>query len=715
MADDATGALLWGQIIKFKDGTKEPPAAQLYYPLDDVGLAQAEEFARTHDQQGFSIYSCIGRLRCAPRNKGNVAELDRLVVDLDLRNIVETRDEVIAVLRSLPLTPEIRDSGRGIHAVWWLREPLVDEAGITEAERVMRQLVGLLAADPKPTHRAALLRHLGTHNSRDGGWQECRVLEEGKTCDISEFSDLFDLYGDSRLLHAKGDENATSFDTEGRRLPIDLEAMRYQGQPGMHDTFLGFLGSRLSYGEALSDIIERVVEVAERNCADDPNRSKWRHDLAAKASWWLEKHPEWLETALSAKLAQTWAQGIEDDCRPKIVYRTGSGLEVRIMGRNGQRQSEPHRAEAAAEQTTPKFRFRLVRFCDLRPGMDETPCLIDELIPLAGLVIVWGQAKCLKSFTMLDAMLHVAKGWEWHSRCVQQGAVVYCAFEGAHGYKKRIAALRRHYNLAEDDDVPLFVMPGNANLIADHRTLIKDISSQLNGTKPAAVVLDTLNKSLHGSESKDVDMSNYVRAAEAIRDAFGAVVIIIHHCGLDETRPRGHTSLPGAVDAQLAVTREGDCVRVEVEHMRDGPEGTVVCGRAKVVDVGVDANGQVLTSLVIVPADSPSAGTFQPKQWPRSLKVFREALSEAILSHPEQHQIEGGPRVRATDLERVREAFYKIYVVHSQGDADQKQDTRKKAFGRCIERAQAENLIGVRVSAEHRTLLWLAGVSYGDV
>jgi hypothetical protein len=176
MADDATGALLWGQIIKFKDGTKEPPAAQLYYPLDDVGLAQAEEFARTHDQQGFSIYSCIGRLRCAPRNKGNVAELDRLVVDLDLRNIVETRDEVIAVLRSLPLTPEIRDSGRGIHAVWWLREPLVDEAGITEAERVMRQLVGLLAADPKPTHRAALLRHLGTHNSRDGGWQECRVL-----------------------------------------------------------------------------------------------------------------------------------------------------------------------------------------------------------------------------------------------------------------------------------------------------------------------------------------------------------------------------------------------------------------------------------------------------------------------------------------------------------------------------------------------------------
>ena len=70
------------------------------------------------------------------------------------------------------------------------------------------------------------------------------------------------------------------------------------------------------------------------------------------------------------------------------------------------------------------------------------------------------------------------------------------------------------------------------------------------------VVLDTLNKSLVGSENKDVDMGAYVRAAEAIRDAFDCVVIIVHHCGYDDTRPRGHSSLPAAVDAQLAVTRE---------------------------------------------------------------------------------------------------------------------------------------------------------------
>src|SRR5262245_59121476 len=74
---------------------------------------------------------------------------------------------------------------------------------MAQAETTMRRLVTLLAGDPKPTHRAALLRHLGTHNSRDNDWRECRVLEDGKPCDITEFSDLFDLYGDTALLHNK--------------------------------------------------------------------------------------------------------------------------------------------------------------------------------------------------------------------------------------------------------------------------------------------------------------------------------------------------------------------------------------------------------------------------------------------------------------------------------------------------------------------------------
>jgi hypothetical protein len=64
---------------------------------------------------------------------------------------------------------------------------------------------------------------------------------------------------------------------------------------------------------------------------------------------------------------------------------------------------------------------------------------------------------------------------------------------------------------------------------------------------------------------------------------------------------RGHSSLPGAVDAQIAIVREGDVVTATVEYMRDGPEDVQETSTAKSVDVGVDHNGKVLTSLVLLP------------------------------------------------------------------------------------------------------------------
>jgi hypothetical protein len=113
--------------------------------------------------------------------------------------------------------------------------------------------------------------------------------------------------------------------------------------------------------------------------------------------------------------------------------------------------------------------------------------------------------------------------------------------------------------------------------------LIADFRAQLCGTVPLIVVLDTLNRSLKGSENSDEDMTKYTRAAEAIRAAFGCVVVIVHHCGYDETHSRGHTSLPAAVEAELSVTRgEGSPLfLVTVKNMRDGPEGTTVRCRAQ--------------------------------------------------------------------------------------------------------------------------------------
>ena len=65
-------------------------------------------------------------------------------------------------------------------------------------------------------------------------------------------------------------------------------------------------------------------------------------------------------------------------------------------------------------------------------------------------------------------------------------------------------------------------------------------------------------------------MAAYIRAADAIRETFHCAVIIVHHCGIAANRPRGHTSLSGADDAQIAVERDdaSGIITAKVEHMK---------------------------------------------------------------------------------------------------------------------------------------------------
>lgn len=259
-------------------------------------------------------------------------------------------------------------------------------------------------------------------------------------------------------------------------------------------------------------------------------------------------------------------------------------------------------------------RFPLVAFDDLIPGT-EPEYAVYGVIPRTGIVVFWGPPKCGKSFVVFDLMCHVALGWLYRSRAVEQGLVVYCAFEGAHGYLKRAAAFRRkHADYNKNGRVPFYLMPMRLDLIKDHPALLADLRQQLGAQQPTAVVLDTLNRSLVGSENSDEDMSNYVDAADAIRKAFNCVVIIVHHCGVAGDRPRGHTSLGGAVDAQLKVSRDAaDLITTTVEWMKDGPEGDEIVSRLEPVDLGADDKGNPMSSCVVVPVIDLNTAKTKPE------------------------------------------------------------------------------------------------------
>ena len=97
-------------------------------------------------------------------------------------------------------------------------------------------------------------------------------------------------------------------------------------------------------------------------------------------------------------------------------------------------------------------------------------------------------------------------------------------------------------------------------------------------------------------------MSPSRAAATALIDHYDCCVVVIHHCGHEGNRPRGHSSLLGAVDALIAVKCNDDkVISTLVQEMKDGPDGAETCSRLRSIEIGVDEDGDAITTCVIEP------------------------------------------------------------------------------------------------------------------
>jgi hypothetical protein len=335
----------------------------------------------------------------------------------------------------------------------------------------------------------------------------------------------------------------------------------------------------------------------------------------------------------------------------------------------------------------PAITFPLTPFADIKLNTDERNYLVKELLTSTGIAVVWGPPKSGKSFWVMDVALHIALGWEYRGRKVQQASAVYIGLEGRNGIPARVEAFKIKHSVSE---APFYLITHPVNLIADADALVASIKSQMGDSKPGVVVIDTLNRSLVGSESKDEDMSAYIAAAGKIEEQFGCLVIIVHHCGIDATRPRGHTSLTGAVEVQIAIKKSSDgIVGATVERAKDIEEGAEIFSRLEKITVGTDPDGDDITSLVIVPTEgSPLANKKLSGAHQRALDALCEALLDFGIVPPANNHI---PRqTRTISVVRWREVFEAKTVVSSE-----KPDTKRKAFVRAVERLQDLAIIGV--------------------
>ena len=253
-----------------------------FYPDNAEGRSSAEAFARQYDKPGMGVYDCVSPLRERRRGKDNVALIEGLHCDIDAYKIGRTKEEIVKRLEAdfykTGILSHINSSGRGIHVHFLFREPI--EAGTPDAERaqeVLKRMIAHLGADPQPGHFAALMRRLGTTNSREGGGPCKKLIDTGDRCELSDIDEYLNLVSASEEVLFPSPEPKTDGEkrpADHNNGPVDVEArlaaMKYKDKDdGVNDTIPSVIASLVWRGEHPDNIFSRVMASLEHMAKRD--------------------------------------------------------------------------------------------------------------------------------------------------------------------------------------------------------------------------------------------------------------------------------------------------------------------------------------------------------------------------------------------------------------------------------------------------------------
>lgn len=206
-------------------------------------------------------------------------------------------------------------------------------------------------------------------------------------------------------------------------------------------------------------------------------------------------------------------------------------------------------------------------------GITELPepaPLIYDLLPLDAAAVLFGPSGSGKSLVALDWALHVASGLDWWGRPTVHGPVLYVVAEGARGTKHRYEAWCEYHSVSQVDQITWMTAPANVLQSVEREVLLSIVEE----TRPILTVLDTLARHIPGGDENSFEtMSVLVETLDGIKRLTGGTALGVHHSGKDEEKGgRGHSSLKGALDAELVVRAYRDHglrVKVRAEKYKD--------------------------------------------------------------------------------------------------------------------------------------------------
>ena len=257
--------------------------------------------------------------------------------------------------------------------------------------------------------------------------------------------------------------------------------------------------------------------------------------------------------------------------------------------------------------------FELVHASDLACQHHAGGWAIKGILPAQGLGSIFGPSTSAKGFFALDMLVPVANSAPWQGHRTKQMPVVIVNLEGAASYPSRLKAYETKHGPIKG---PVFVLNGSSFLLTDDAQ-IEELAAAIEATGAAGgiVLIDTLACAGGAfDENSSEGMGAVIAGGKKLQQRVGGMVLLVHHTGKDATKGlRGHSSLFAALDCAIEVSREGNLRAWRVPKLKDGEDGIGGQFRLEIVEVGIDDDGDPITSCVVQHIESAFDGVFAAK------------------------------------------------------------------------------------------------------
>lgn len=270
-------------------------------------------------------------------------------------------------------------------------------------------------------------------------------------------------------------------------------------------------------------------------------------------------------------------------------------------------------------------------FDDAEPSLTDS-YIVKNLLAEQAMSVIYGPSNSGKTFFAFDLAYHIAIGAPWRGRRVNQAGVLYLAAEGGRGAINRMAALRASHGVC---NVPMAVRRAGLDLLKSEADLqaIVDLAGEVRARKPGplVIVIDTLSRVMAGGdENSPADMTALIRNLDAIREVTQSHVSLVHHSGKDAAKgARGHSSLRAATDTEIEVQNDGGVRSALVTKQRDYAGGEDFPFTLKSVVLGIDQDGDDVTSCVVETADE-STSPRRKRKFTKNQKVLVETFDQMV-------------------------------------------------------------------------------------